>query len=69
MNFQTIINELVEVGMTHTEIARNVGVTQGRIWQLANRGGSVSYDLGARIVDLYNTKTQQVDVRETLTNA
>jgi len=54
MDWKTLIAKLIEAGMTQRQIAAKAGCTAACISALARgeRGARVSYEIGARLVEL-----------------
>lgn len=57
MDWKTLIAKLIEAGMTQQQIADKAGCTAACISALARgtRGARVSYEIGARLVELHNS--------------
>ena len=54
--FEDIINQLIQSGMTESEIAAEVGSTQPSINRIRNGKQKPFYDLGAALVALRNKR-------------
>lgn len=56
MDWKVLIADLLKSGMTQTEIGAAIGVSQGRIVQVAKGGATFRYETGKRLVDLHSQR-------------
>jgi len=58
MNWKNIIQDLVDSGMTRSEIARSCGVSSARITNLMKGGSTVAYEVGDRLVSMWKLRVK-----------
>ena len=68
MNMQKIISELLDAGMTQTEIAKHIGCTQSNV-SLMHTGKTkrITFDIGCALLDLAKRtgiKTNKADAKK-----
>lgn len=60
MNWQSILSDLTDWGLTQVQIAKKCGCTQSRISDLArNTDTTVSYQLGANLAALHKAEARK----------
>ncbi|WP_439606841.1 hypothetical protein [Hydrogenophaga sp.] len=60
MNWQTLISDLANWGLTQVEIAKRCGCRQSRISELANgKSTSVGFELGAALSTLHKSESRK----------
>lgn len=60
INTAEIIRDLIQSGMTQSDIAKEIGVTQGAVSQVANSQGrrGFRFEAGYRLLRLHEKKTK-----------
>lgn len=62
--FENIINSLIQSGMTESQIALEVKSTQASINRIRNGKQNPSYELGAALIVLRDSRTAEPPIRE-----